>query len=307
MPGVERAACQRAVWALAAVLEGQATPSPTRKGLESWSPQGRTWGSRLWPWPPLPLDTAPAGSTRSAGRNTLTLTLPPAPPGSAAQRPAVYLGQFRRSPTRLLFWAAHRIRPSRKKRAHHLPRMHSVISPHPHKPKQLQKQLHPRLQPRQSPSQQGGLMWETHLEAGRPLWGLYRWAAVVTYLRSHTLTDTRLLYLHKLTPLTLLLQQEALFGRKSRAAASNSPGPPSVAKDTSQIVWNIKKKWRIYLFTTVHHMFAQSCKRCMVPQWGDTESTQTKRFSLCFPTESKWIQIEGKKTDVPMARACVEW
>uniref|UniRef100_A0A671X283 Phospholipid-transporting ATPase n=1 Tax=Sparus aurata TaxID=8175 RepID=A0A671X283_SPAAU len=55
-------------------------------------------------------------------------------------------------------------------------------------------------------------------------------------LSSHTLTDTRLLYLHKLTPLTLLLQQEALFGRKSRAAASNSPGPPSVAKDTSQIV-----------------------------------------------------------------------
>ncbi|KAM8734430.1 phospholipid-transporting ATPase ID isoform 3-T3 [Acanthopagrus schlegelii] len=35
---------------------------------------------------------------------------------------------------------------------------------------------------------------------------------------------------------TLGSVQEALFGWKSRAAASNSPGPPSVAKDTSQIV-----------------------------------------------------------------------
>ncbi|XP_036931372.1 phospholipid-transporting ATPase ID isoform X1 [Acanthopagrus latus] len=35
---------------------------------------------------------------------------------------------------------------------------------------------------------------------------------------------------------TLGTVQEALFGWKSRAAASNSPGPPSVAKDTSQIV-----------------------------------------------------------------------
>ncbi|XP_035529070.1 phospholipid-transporting ATPase ID [Morone saxatilis] len=35
--------------------------------------------------------------------------------------------------------------------------------------------------------------------------------------------------------ITLGTVQEALFGRKSRAAASNSPGPPSVAKETSQI------------------------------------------------------------------------
>lgn len=139
-PGAGPAACRRVAWALATGRGGQATPLPTRKDLVSWSPQGRTWDSPLWPWAPSPPSTAPAGSTRCVERNKL----PPAPLPTVAQLPVASLCPFPHSQTPPLSWEAHKIHRSRRQQ---LPRQSGMCrrrSPHPHKSHQRQPAT-PRL------------------------------------------------------------------------------------------------------------------------------------------------------------------
>lgn len=170
--GEEPAVCLRAVRAFVAVREGRATPLPIRKDLESWSPQERTWGCRLWPWPPLLPDIAPAGLTRCAERNIPTLR--PLPLESAAQWPVQRLCQFCHCQTPPLYWEAHKIHLLQRKHSQHQPKTHRHFSPHPHKPRRLQHLLQKQLLSHSilAPSPTG----QMPLEAGQTLLCPYRWA-----------------------------------------------------------------------------------------------------------------------------------
>lgn len=171
--GAGLAACQRVVWALATGRGGQATPFLTRKDLVSWSPQGRTWDSPLWPWAPSPPSTAPAGSTRCAERNPLR----PAPLPTVAQLPVASLCPFPLSQTPPLSWEAHKIHQSRRKQR--LSRMCRWRSPHPWEPAKprLSQSAKPWL-----PQRRGA----TPLGAGRARWCLCRWAKALSHPNSNS-------------------------------------------------------------------------------------------------------------------------
>lgn len=157
--GVAPAVSLRAASSPAVAPGGQATPSPTKKALESWSRQEKTWDSPPWPWPALPPGTARAGSKPSVGRKILTLL--PAPLGTAVRRPAMLPGWFHHFQALRLSWAAHRKRRSRRRRSQKQVRT-LKLSPLRSHSQQLQDQLRPVLL-RTSPL----LLWgQTHQEAG---------------------------------------------------------------------------------------------------------------------------------------------
>lgn len=221
-PGAGQAACLRAAWAPATGREGLATPLPTRKGLESWSPQGRTWDFPPWPWPPSPPNTAPAGSTPSAGRNTHLPT--------AAQLPVASPSPSPRCPTPLLSWEARKIHRSRRKRPPHRSRMCRRRSAPPHESHQHQP-AKPHLSRLASPSlprPTGG----TPRGAGPTPWCPYRWVN----FQYHPEWNFPLRSFH------FLPKQEAVFGWKSRAAGGRTC-TASIPTETRQTMI-FEKDWR---------------------------------------------------------------